>query len=287
MASADLRAVLLADPKVLELLRKGIRKLVRPDDVDDVVQNAVLSALADPNYPETREAFVPWLLTKGRSRAIDHLRSRTRRENVLLDAPEGDVDAVAGGQVANASDGYDAAEALRFTGSRIDELAAHRSTDRGAHWLMLSLRGDSFEDIALDEGVNVKTVRSSVSRLKRHLHAAWIAAAAAVLLFFVLRGLYGRNRENERAHQKPAPSELPSVAPPPPLPPVPTPEEFAHRLRDDATRECGAGQWERCLEDLVRAYEEDPAGNDDPQVQKLLREARSHLPDPDAKTRSK
>ena len=35
---------------------------------------------------------------------------------------------------------------------------------------------------ALDEGVKVKTVQRSVSRLKLQLHAAWITAAAAVLL---------------------------------------------------------------------------------------------------------
>jgi hypothetical protein len=68
---------------------------------------------------------------------------------------------------------------------------------------------------------------------------------------------------------------------------VPAPQEFARRLRDDAARECGAKQWERCIEDLDRAYEEDPAGNLDPDVQKLLRAARAHLPDPEAKPTGK
>jgi DNA-directed RNA polymerase specialized sigma24 family protein len=283
MPSADLRALLLADPVVLDMLRKAVRKVVPVADVDDIVQNAVVSALTDPNYPDKREAFIPWLLTKGRSRAIDHMRSRTRREHVVGEAPKGDVDAFADGPVAGASDAHDAAEALRFTGARIDERIADPSTEHGARWLMLSLRGEALEDIALDEGVNVATVRSSVSRLKRHLHATWITAAAAVLLFFLLRGLYGRNPDNERAHQAPAPSTLPTFAPPTPLPPFPTPQEFARRLRDDAARECGAEQWERCMEDLQRAYMEDPDGNFDPEVQKLLRAARSHLPNPEAK----
>jgi DNA-directed RNA polymerase specialized sigma24 family protein len=287
MPSADLRALLLADPVVLDMLHKAVRKVVPVADVDDIVQNAVVSALTDPNYPDKREAFIPWLLTKGRSRAIDHMRSRTRREHVVGDAPDGDVDAFADGSVASASEAHDAAEALRFTEAHIDERAADPSTAHGARWLMLHLRGETFEDIALDEGVKLKTVQHSVLRLKRHLHAAWITAAAAVLLFFLLRGLYGRNLENERAHHAPAPSALPSIAPPTPLPPVPTPQEFAHHLRDDAARECGAQQWERCMEDLDRAYEEDPAGNLDPEVQKLLRAARSHLPDPEAKPTGK
>jgi DNA-directed RNA polymerase specialized sigma24 family protein len=285
MPPADSRALYLADPAVLDPLRKAVRKLVRPADVDDVVQNAVVSALADPNCPETREAFIPWLVTKGRSRAIDHLRATRHRENLLVGAPEGDVDAVPCGGRANASAAHDTAEALRFAGARIDERAAGLSTDRGARWLMLHLRGETFEEIALDEGVKVKTVQHSVTRLKRHLHAAWITAAAAVILFVLLRGLYGRNRENERAHTVPAPSAIPSPAPPPP--PEPTPQEFARRLRDDAARECGAEQWERCMLDLQRAYEEDPQGQYDPQVQKLLRAARAHLPDPDRKLRVK
>jgi DNA-directed RNA polymerase specialized sigma24 family protein len=248
--------------------------------VDDVVQNAVVSALADPNYPEAREVFVGWLVTKGRSRAIDHLRSTKHRENILVDAPEGDVDGVPAGPVASASAAHDAVEALRFTEARIDEQAADPTTERAARWLMLHLRGETLEDIALDEGVKVKTVQRSVSRLKVQLHATWITAAALVLLFFLLRGLFGRNPENERARPEPVPSALPTLEPPAPLPPSPTPEEFARELRNDAIIECRAGEWIRCVEDLQRAGEEDPAGNRDPKIQELLREARKHLPDP-------
>ena len=280
MPSADLRAVHLADPAVLDALRKAIRKLVRPSDVDDVVQNAIVSALADPNYPEPREVFIPWLVTKGRSRAIDHLRSTKRRENVVVDAPEGDVDAVPAGPLASASAAYDAAEALRFAGARIDERAADPTTGRGARWLMLHLRGETLEDIALDEGVKVKTVQRSVSRLKRNLHASWITAAALVLLFFILRGLFGRSQEDERARPEPAPSAIPTLEPTAPVPPWPTPEEVARDLRNDAIRECGAGQWMQCMEDLQRAGEEDPAGDRDPEIQELLRNARKHMPDP-------
>jgi DNA-directed RNA polymerase specialized sigma24 family protein len=281
--SADPRAAYLADPAVLDPLRKAIRKIVPPSDVDDVVQNALVAALTDPNYPEAREVFIPWLLTKGRSRAIDHVRSMKHRQNLLGDVPEGGVDALPDGPVASASAAHDAAEAIRFTEARLDERAAGPSTTRSARWLMLQLRGENLEDIALDEGVTAKTVHHAVARLKRHLHAAWITAAAAVLLFFLVRGLYGRNPENERAHVVPAPSALPSVAPPAPQPPVPTREEFVRRLRDDAARECGAEEWERCMEDLQRAYQEDPEGNLDPGIQKLLGAARAHLPDPEAK----
>jgi DNA-directed RNA polymerase specialized sigma24 family protein len=279
--------VYLADPAVLDPLRKAVRKIVPPSDVDDVMQNALVAALADPNYPEAREVFIPWLVTKGRSRAIDYLRSRKHRENLIGVTPEGDVDGVPADPIASGSAARDAAEALRFTQARIHDRFADPSTAPSARWLMLHLRGETLEEIALDEGVTVKTVQHAVTRLKRHLHAAWITAAAAVLLFFVLRGLYGRNPEDERAHRLPAPSALPSVAPPAPQPPVLTREEFVRRLRDDAARECGAEQWERCMEDLERAYMEDPDGNLDPEVQKLLRAARAHLPDPEAKPPTK
>jgi hypothetical protein len=49
-------------------------------------------------------------------------------------------------------------------------------------------------------------------------------------------------------------------------------------MREDAARECGAGQWERCRMDLHRAYEEDPEGNLEPGVQDLLKAANEHLP---------
>jgi len=69
---------LLADPAVLAALRKAVQKLVPSTDVDDVVQTALVAAPADPNYPDNRAAFIAWLVTKGRSRAVDHLRSTGR-----------------------------------------------------------------------------------------------------------------------------------------------------------------------------------------------------------------
>jgi len=279
MTSSDPRAVLLADPAVLDALRRAIRKLVRPDDVDDIVQTALVAALADPGYPEERDVFIAWLVTKGRSRAIDHLRSTRRRENVVVDAPEGDVDAAPADGIASASAAHDAAEGLRFAQARIDEHAADPRTDRGVRWLMLRLRGESYEDIADDEGVRPEAVRRSVARLKGRLHAAWVTAAV-VMLFVLLRGLYGRRPEDHVAQPVPAPSALPSVEPAAPAPPALTPQEIARGLRSDAIRECAAGQWERCMEDLNRAGLEDPAGDHDPKLEELRRKARAHLPDP-------
>jgi DNA-directed RNA polymerase specialized sigma24 family protein len=280
MPFADFRAAHLADPAVHEVLRKAVRKLVRPGDVDDIVQTTLVAALADPNYPEKREVFIAWLVTKGRSKAIDHLRSTRRSEHLFTEAPEGDVNVLEHGPAANASETHDATEALRFTQARIDEHVADPRTERGARWLMLHLRGESYEDIADDERVRPETVQHAVARLKRNLNATWITAAALVLLFFLLRGLFGRNTENERARPQPVPSALPTLEPPAPLPPAPTPEEVARDLRNDAVIECRAGEWIRCVEDLQRAGEEDPAGNRDPKIQELLRDARKHLPDP-------
>jgi DNA-directed RNA polymerase specialized sigma24 family protein len=280
MPSADPRAAHLADPAVLDILRKAIRKIVRPADVDDIVQTAVVAALADPNYPEKRDVFIAWLVTKGSSKAIDHLRSTRRSEHVFTEAPEGDVNTLEPGPGASASAAHDATEALHFTQARIDERVADPRTERGARWLMLHLRGESYEDIADDERVRPETVQHAVARLKRTLHATWITAAALVLLFALLRGLFGRNPEDEQARPEPLPSALPSIEPAAPLPPEPTPQEVARDLRNDAIRECGAGEWMRCVEDLQRAGEEDPAGARDPKVQELMRKARKHLPDP-------
>jgi len=280
MPFADPRAAHLADPAVREVLRKAVRKLVRPGDVDDIVQSTLVAALADSNYPEKREVFIPWLVTKGRSKAIDHLRSRRRSEHLFTEAPEGDVNVLEPGPVANASEAHDATEALRFTQARIDQHVADPRTERGARWLMMHLRGESYEDIADDEHVKPETVQHAVARLKRNLHATWITAAALVLLFFILRGLFGRNQEDERARPEPAPSAIPTLEPTAPVPPWPTPEEVARDLRNDAIRECGAGEWMQCMEDLQRAGEEDPAGDRDPKIQELLRNARKHMPDP-------
>jgi RNA polymerase sigma factor (sigma-70 family) len=276
----DPRAAFLSDPEVLEALRRAVSKVVRRDDVDDIVQGALVSALADASYPPERGAFVAWLVARGRSRAIDHLRKKSRHDRVVEGAPEGDVDALQTEAPGAASGTHDILEAVRFTRKRLAEHAADPGAAASVRWLSMHLRGVPYDEIGEQEGVGVPAVRQAVSRLKRRLHAAWITAAAAILLFFGARALLERRQNVELAHPAPPPSEAPSALPAPSASVRwPTPEEVARDLRRDGVRECGEQKWAECWRDLDRAYQVDPAGEDSG-TSELRRKAAGRLAPP-------
>jgi DNA-directed RNA polymerase specialized sigma24 family protein len=297
----DPRAAFLSDPEILEILRKAVGKIVKKAEVDDIVQSALVGALSDPNYPAERPAFVAWLLTKGRSRAIDHLRKTKRHGRVVGEAPEGEVDEMrpASAAVDGASRGHDILEAARFTQMRLAEQASNPATAASVQWLLMHLRGVAYDEISAQEGVRAETVRQSVARMKRRLHAAWLTAAAAVILFFVARALLKRKPPEEIAHPTPSasgapplvpalstvPSErpAPSAAPAPSASPPENVQDAAREFRRDAARQCKAKKWIECLEDLRRAEEIDPAGALDPEIVKMESDARMHLPSRDGK----
>jgi DNA-directed RNA polymerase specialized sigma24 family protein len=286
VSSSHPRRSLLADAAIHASLRRAIASRVPAQEVEDLAQATLLEAHAAADAPEERAAFERWLNMKGRSNAIDFLRRRGRHARWMSGEDVDDAPLPA----ASAQDAYDARDGLRFAQAHLEARGAVAAGDSGAaaqararsvRWLLLRLRGESLESIAVTEGVQLKTVSVSVKRLQRNLHAAWLAVAAIVVVW-ILRGLFGRNPHEEQAHPLPAPSMVP--APPVPSatpgPPPPTPEEkLAHDLRERALRECDAGKWGPCLEDLDRAYELDPAGEwKDPQVDAARTSARKHLP---------
>jgi RNA polymerase sigma factor (sigma-70 family) len=282
----DPRATFLSDPEVHAAVARVVRKLVRRDDVDDIVQSALASAMAAASYPAERDAFVAWLVARGRSRAIDHLRKKTRHERVVEGAPEGDVDALQTEAPGAASGTHDILEAARFTRKRLAEQAANPRAATSVRWLSMHLRGVPYDEIGELERVPVLTVRQAVARLKKRLHAAWITAAAALLLYFGARALLERRQDVELAHPTPPPpSAVPSEAPSAPPAPSPaarwqTPLEVARSLRLDGTRECAEAKWAECWRDLYRAHEIDPAG-EDKATSELRRKAAAHKPRPD------
>jgi hypothetical protein len=72
------------------------------------------------------------------------------------------------------------------------------------------------------------------------------------------------------------PPEAP--APSSPVDQAPTPQPSARELRERAFEECGAKQWEACLNDLQSASHDDPAGDRDPKVRRAYDDARDHVP---------
>src|SRR5579863_5626052 len=96
MNHSDARARFLSDPEILSALRRCVAAMVPSREVDDIVGAALVNAVEAKEYPPERPGFISWLLTIGADRAIDWLRSHTRRAPHQADVG-GDVDALPGG----------------------------------------------------------------------------------------------------------------------------------------------------------------------------------------------
>jgi RNA polymerase sigma factor (sigma-70 family) len=269
MTAPDPRKAFLADAAIVASLRKAIASRVPAQEVDDLAQATMLEAWTAVDYPPEREGFGRWLALKGRSNAIDFLRKAARRKR-RLGHQDGEVDDV---PAAHAEPAHDALDGLRFVQARLDE---RDDAGSGAQRLLRSVRGDSFAEIAEDEGTSEEAVRKSVRRVRTRLIAAW-AAVAAIALFWILRALFGRNPQEEHAHPDTVSSAVPPEAPALSTDPAPTPEQYARALRERALRECAEKNWTACLRDLQSASSYDPKGDSDPQVRRARDEATSHI----------
>ena len=251
MTARDPRAAFLSDAAILASLRQAIASRVPHQEVDDVAQATLLEAWKAVDYPTEREGFRRWLSLKGRSNAIDLLRKKARRGR-WIGKDDGEVDELPARRPEPANDARDA---LRFVQATLDERAGRAGTQTSVRWLLLRVRGESYASIAQAEGTEEATVAKSVGRIRKHLRTAWVAVAA-VAAFFIVRMSFG----------------------PPPVVSHGNPAPDAFTLRERALRECDAGQWKTCLDDLDRVRELLPALADDPAVQRATREARSHVP---------
>jgi len=223
MSTRDMRSAFLSLAAIRDLLRATVAKRLPASEVDDVVQATVLEAQASVTYPSERKAFERWLCSKGRSNAIDWLRSRARAERFLGTREGEDADGVPGTSVDLE---HDTRERLAFALAHLES----RSSWKGARWLVARARGASFEEIAAAEGVDDAAVRRGVARAQLGVRVAWSAIAVAAVVYAIAHGLVFGPHYHE-ANPRPTPPTIQEPAPAPapvapgPASTVPSPSE--------------------------------------------------------------
>lgn len=145
-------------------LRGYVARRVRPDDVDDVVQDALLRIHRGLGALHDAERLGPWVGQVARSAVIDHLRARGRRGR--LDGDVNQLDEVA--EVPVEPDTNEA-EAI-LTGVMAHFVAALPSPYREALTLT-ELQGVTQRDAAAALGVSVSGMKSRVQRGRARLRA--------------------------------------------------------------------------------------------------------------------
>jgi len=227
-------AALLSDPALREGLLKFARRRLPPAEVEDLVQNTLAEALSAASPPSDPAEFRRWVHGIARHKIADNFRRRGRQP-----IPSADVDQNAA--EANPS----LTELSQWIESELPKTDHAQAT---LHWLLREGDGESLDEIARDVELPAPRVRQRVSRLRRHLHARWLALGAAGLV-----ALLGVGALFYRATQ-------PAVAPPSIAREAFAPLERARALRQKALEQCAAGQYPECIAALDQAKALDPNG---------------------------
>lgn len=144
-------------------LYRHAARMLGPDDAEDVVQDALLSAWKSMASFEGT-SFRAWVFRIVTNRALDRLRSRKRRPELPLD-PSADDDASPGWAepVAPGPELADLAsdrEALRV----VEDALATIPADQRAALLLRDVEGFAYEEIATITSTEIGTVKSRIHR---------------------------------------------------------------------------------------------------------------------------
>lgn len=212
----------LADPGLRRAVEAAVRRRVRGDEAEDVVQATFTDVLAAPRLPEDDEEFRRFVFGVARNKVFDHFR-RQRRDPETLE--EGDAEG--GEQPLSARD------ILRWAEG---ELPDSESQDT-LQWMLREGDGEKLEHIARDARLPAPRVRKRVSRLRKLLRERWAAELMLAGLLVALGALgalyyfkFGRNpddvvkREPPRSVPSAPPAPLPRTEPLEPAPSLPAGE---------------------------------------------------------------
>jgi DNA-directed RNA polymerase specialized sigma24 family protein len=250
------REALLTDPAIVKSIRSVLHlRGVRPQDLDDHVQQVLEEAWVSPALPlDDREEARRYLCGMARFKAIDDAHRRAKSPDSLEWLPAND-------RIAPVVP----FEERDLASTLAEKLAA--KYPRTFSWFVRSEVHDE-QHAAITHGANLSPgyVRSEVAGIRRSgremARTMGVAALTLVLLFIGVRALLRLGDPVPVAHPNLAPYE-------------------ADDLRLRATKECDAGEWKACADDLDKANALDAAGETDA-LRDLREKARQQLAKPPA-----
>ncbi|MGC4093744.1 MAG: sigma factor [Polyangiaceae bacterium] len=234
-------------------VERAVRRRVRGDEADDVVQATWADVLQAASVPADAEQFRRFVFGVARHKVYDHFRRRAR------EVPDG-----ASVEQQQAPEALSDADILRWAEGQLPDPDAKNTLE----WMLREADGEKLEHIARDENLPATRVRKRVSRLRRLLRERW---AAEALLGVTLLMLGGSVAVYRHYRIEPQPHALPEI-------PAPrTPLELARELRRGALERCRTGDPRECLDDLDRARALDPQGDGEASVSEARRIAGDRI----------
>jgi DNA-directed RNA polymerase specialized sigma24 family protein len=197
----------VADPALRREVEAAVRRRVRGDEAEDVVQATLADVLAAAAVPEAPEEFRRFVFGVARNKVFDHFRRQKRQTEGLSDD-----DALAPEPPLSARD------ILRWAEGELPDSESQSTLE----WMLREGDGEKLEHIARDAQLPATRVRKRVSRLRKFLRDRWAAELMLIGLLLLLAGLSalwwlarGRNPDDfvKREPVRPLPSAPRSLSP--------------------------------------------------------------------------
>jgi DNA-directed RNA polymerase specialized sigma24 family protein len=216
----------VADPALRREVEAAVRRRVRGDDAEDVVQATLADVLSAQSVPDEPEEFRRFVFGVARNKVFDHFRRQKRQVSGLDDhepaAPEPPLSA---------------RDILRWAEGELPDPDAKDTLE----WMLREGDGEKLEHIARDAKLPAARVRKRVSRLRKFFRERWAAELMLASLLGLLCALgtwywfsKGRSPKDfvEREPVRPPPSAPPQV--PPSRPAGETPNDVLRPPSKDA-----------------------------------------------------
>jgi len=173
-AVSTLMKTRVADPALRREVEAAVRRRVRGDEAEDVVQATLADVLSATIVPEAPEEFRRFVFGVARNKVFDHFRRQKRESEGLSDdqalAPEPPLSA---------------RDILRWAEGELPDSESQSTLE----WMLREGDGEKLEHIARDAKLPATRVRKRVSRLRKFLRERWAAELTLVGLLLLLGGL--------------------------------------------------------------------------------------------------
>lgn len=163
----------VADPALRREVEAAVRRRVRGDEAEDVVQATLADVLSARAVPEEPEEFRRFVFGVARNKVFDHFR-RQKRQSAGLD----------GDETAAPEPPLSARDILRWAEGELPDSEAQT-----LEWMLREGDGEKLEHIARDAKLPATRVRKRVSRLRKFLRDRWAAELMLAGLAALLCGL--------------------------------------------------------------------------------------------------
>jgi RNA polymerase sigma factor (sigma-70 family) len=163
MVMSDVSRVMktrVADPTLRREVESAVRRRVRGDEAEDVVQATLADVLSAAAVPEEPEEFRRFVFGVARNKVFDHFR-RQKRQTAGLDESE----------TAGPEAPLSARDILRWAEGELPDSESQSTLE----WMLREGDGEKLEHIARDAQLPATRVRKRVSRLRKFLRDRWAA----------------------------------------------------------------------------------------------------------------